>query len=81
VTELSLEGFNHQNVIFGLFIERGDNGYRIELEPRYGLSGAITAKTVRVALAPGTPSNSRTSSRSSARPLAADDPARIAEAC
>jgi hypothetical protein len=81
VTELSLEGFNHQNVIFGLFIERSDNGYRIELEPCYGLSGAITAKTVRVALEPGTPSDSRTSSRSSARPLTAADLARIDEAC
>jgi len=73
VTELSLEGFNHQNVIFGLFIERSDNGYRIGLEPCYGLSGAITAKTVRVALEPGIPSDSRRSSRSSARPLTADD--------
>ena len=36
VTELSLEGFNHQNVIFGLFIERSDNAYRIELSRAMG---------------------------------------------
>jgi hypothetical protein len=80
VTELSLEGFSHQNVIFGLFIERSDDGFRIELEPCFGLSGAITAKTVRVALEPGVPPGTRIETRSSASPLIAHDLAHMAEA-
>ena len=71
VTELRLEEFNHQNVIFGLFVERSVHGYRIELEPCYGLSGSITAKTVRITLQPGIPPGSRIEKRSSARPVAA----------
>ena len=80
VTELSLEGFNHQNVIFGLFIERSDDGFRIELEPCFGLSGAITAKTVRVALEPGVPHGTRIATRSSARPLTTHDLVDLTEA-
>jgi Immunity protein 50 len=73
VTELNLEGFNHQNVIFGLFIERSGDRYRVELEPCFGLSGTIAAKTVRIALEPGVPPGSKLGTRSSARPLTTDE--------
>jgi hypothetical protein len=77
VTELSLEGFNHQNVVFGLYVERSDDGFQMELEPCYGLSGTITAKAVRVTLEPGAPPGSQTTTRSSARPLTDDDLKRL----
>jgi hypothetical protein len=77
VTELSLDGFNHQNVIFELFIERSGEGYRIEIESSFGLSGAIAAKTVRIALEPGEPPAARSWTRSSARPLTTDQLDRI----
>jgi hypothetical protein len=77
VTELKLEDFNQQNVIFGLFIERSEHGFQIELEPCYGLSGIITAKTVRVSLQPGLSLDGRASTRSSARPLTEDDLRRL----
>jgi hypothetical protein len=77
VTELNLDGFNHQNVVFGLYVERSDDGFRMELEPSYGLSGTITARTLRVALEPGVPPGSRTTTRSSARPLTEDELTRL----
>jgi hypothetical protein len=77
VTQLHLEGFNHQNVVFGLYVERSDDGFQIELEPCFGLSGTITAQTVRIALEPGVPSRFETRTRSSARPLTADELKRL----
>lgn len=55
-TDLSLTGFNHQNVISGLSIEKMQNGsYSLSIEPCYGLSGSIEARTLRVTLEPGEP--------------------------
>ena len=56
VADVSLTGFNHQNVISGLSIEKTQNGtYSISIEPCYGLSGSIEARTFRVTLEPGEP--------------------------
>ena len=58
VTDVELNDFSGQNVIFGLAVQRatGQNGesvYRITLDPCYGLSGRIDAKSLRVELSPG----------------------------
>ena len=55
VTELKLDGFNHQNVLGGLSIERATNGYRVELEPCWGLSGFLMTRTIQIAVSPGAP--------------------------
>lgn len=55
VSELSLNGFNHQNVIFGLSIERTDSGFRLTLDECYGLAGNIEAEKLSLHLMPGQP--------------------------
>jgi len=58
VTDIELNDFSCQNVIFGLNIEtaidqNGDNVYRVILAPCYGIGGRIDAKSLRVELSPG----------------------------
>src|SRR5258708_34764958 len=53
VVGLSLNGFNHQNVVFGLAIERIDSGYRLTLEDCYGVAGTIDASDISIRLIPG----------------------------
>jgi hypothetical protein len=55
IAQLSLEGFSHQNVIFGLSLEHSETGYLLNLEDCYGLSGSISAERVSVSLKPGKP--------------------------
>ena len=55
VVGLSLNGFNHQNVVFGLAIERIDSGYRLTLEDCYGVAGTIDASDISIRLIPGKP--------------------------
>jgi Immunity protein 50 len=52
---LSLSGFNHQNVISGLAIERVENGYRLTLEDCYGVTGTIDTTEISIRLTPGEP--------------------------
>lgn len=52
IATLVLDGFSHQNVIFGLTIERVPDGLVMTLEPCYGLSGMIEAKEMSVEFAP-----------------------------
>ena len=47
VVGLSLNGFNHQNVVFGLAIERVDSGYRLTLEDCYGVAEQLMRATFR----------------------------------
>jgi hypothetical protein len=71
VMDLQLDGFSIQNVIFGLVLRRAPNrperrGYlaldplpqdiELELEPCYGLSGLIRARSVSITFEPGKPS-------------------------
>ncbi len=44
VSGLSLNGFNHQNVIFGVGIEKTDSGFRLTFDECYGASGSIEAE-------------------------------------
>lgn len=53
ITDLKLEDFSQQNVIFGLRIEKSEGGIRLILAPCYGISGFIEAAAVSVEVAPG----------------------------
>lgn len=55
VVGLSLNGFSNQNVIFGLGIERTENGYRLALDDCYGIAGDLEAKDISIRLIPGKP--------------------------
>lgn len=57
ITDLELNGFNHQNVIDGLRIGRAQKkGWRIDLEHCWGISGFIEAHCLKIAVQPGKPS-------------------------
>jgi hypothetical protein len=56
VSELSLNGFNQQNVIFSLGIEKTDLGFRLTLGECYGLAGSIEAERLSISITPGSPS-------------------------
>lgn len=63
ITELDLNDFNHQNVIFRLALSRVDTGddspvFELLLEPCYGLAGLIRAKEISVSFSPGKPAQS-----------------------
>lgn len=55
VNGLNLNGFNHQNVIFGLAIEKTDSGFRVTLDDCYGLAGSIESEKLSFRLTPGKP--------------------------
>lgn len=55
LTDLELSGFSHQNVIDGLTLRVGSDGWVLQLEDCYGLSGSLTAREVRVEFQPGQP--------------------------
>jgi Immunity protein 50 len=55
ISDLELVGFNHQNVIFSLTVERSQDGFKLLLGPCYGLAGTLTARSIRVEFAPGKP--------------------------
>lgn len=59
VVGLSLNGFSHQNVIFGLAIERTENGYRLALDDCYGIAGDLEAKGISIRLIPGKPKDAQ----------------------
>jgi hypothetical protein len=54
----SLHGFSHQNVLFGLTIETAENGFRLNMDDSYGISGTIDAKEISIRLTPGKPTDS-----------------------
>ena len=58
VVDLNLNGFNHQNVIFGLAVEKVENCYRLTLDGCYGMAGTIDATDVSILLRPVEPAQS-----------------------
>jgi len=52
---LELFGFSHQNVIFGLTINKDDSAYKLEINPCYGLGGSLKADNISIRIAPGKP--------------------------
>ena len=60
LTALEIADFNGQNALMGLTIERGlDGGFRLELDPAYGLSGTIEARRLEISFEPGIPAGSQ----------------------
>jgi hypothetical protein len=60
VTGMQLDDFNHQNALMGLSIVRSPTeGFRVELDPAYGLSGFIEGRSLSIAIEPGIPSGSQ----------------------
>lgn len=52
VTELALNGFNGRNGLSALTLTKNAAGYMLELWPGHGISGTITARSVRVEFVP-----------------------------
>jgi hypothetical protein len=55
ITELDLEDFSCQNVLYGLALSKQDGGYKLELDSTYGVGGTISAQNVEIELTPGEP--------------------------
>jgi hypothetical protein len=47
-----IEGFNHQNVITGLFVNRSGDGFELALEWCFGVGGKIACARLRVEIQP-----------------------------
>ena len=59
VTDLELDGFNHQNALLSLELSRNAAGQiRADLEPAYGLGGFVEAAVLQIDLLPGCPAGS-----------------------
>ena len=72
IRDLEIEGFNHQNVIYGLRLLRGrdrpdrepyttgtsPSDYEIELEDCFGMGGLIRCQKISIRLTPGKPEDS-----------------------
>ena len=84
VMDLQLDGFSHQNVIMGLILRRAPDrperhGYlsqaplpddiEIEIEPCFGISGLIRARSVSIAFEPGKPDEKDESSANRTAPI------------
>ena len=52
IDELQLDGFNFQNVISDVSLEKVELGFRLKLWPCYGISGSLHAGKVRIEFAP-----------------------------
>ena len=57
ISGIELEGFNHQNVLFGLHIEKMNSGFQMNLDASYGLEGSIEFDQVSILLKPGRPAD------------------------
>lgn len=58
IRDLSIEGFNSQNVLNGISLARGSDYYELVLEEIHGLAGKFQADEMRIELDPGIPSGS-----------------------
>ncbi len=55
ITVLQIEGFNAQNVILGLRIERTETGWLVSMVPCFGLAGKLEAERIKVEVSPTKP--------------------------
>lgn len=53
ISQLELDGFSHQNVLAELTLTPSPDGYELKMWPCYGISGTITARSLRIELEPG----------------------------
>jgi hypothetical protein len=58
ISGLHLDGFNDQNVISGLGLDRSDHGYTLILEDCYGINGSIECARIFIEMEQGIPPNS-----------------------
>lgn len=58
IRDLSLEGFNSQNVLNGISLARGSDYYELILEEIHGVAGKFQADVMRIELNPSIPSES-----------------------
>jgi hypothetical protein len=58
ISALSLHDFNHQNVLSGLSIKKGDDQFELSLGGCFGLQGSIKAALLSVYVTPGLPDSS-----------------------
>ena len=59
VSTCDLAWFNNQNALFGMTLTRVDDGFELNMRAAYGVSGSITARSIRVEIAPGIPDASQ----------------------
>jgi Immunity protein 50 len=52
ITSLKLEGWNHQNVLSELWLDRTADGFVLHLPEIYGLDGKISAADISVSIEP-----------------------------
>jgi hypothetical protein len=52
VLNMSLAGFNSGNVLFGMKVEKVNEGFELSLESTYGVGGSILAKKVSIEFRP-----------------------------
>lgn len=55
IVGVNLDGFDHENVLFGLVIEKVDHGYPLTLDDCNGMTGTIEATSISIRLTPGKP--------------------------
>jgi hypothetical protein len=55
IVNTNIAGFNHQNVLSGLTVNRNADWYELSLEGIYGIDGVICANQIRVEITPGIP--------------------------
>lgn len=59
VSGMELDDFNHQNALMGLTIGRKpDDGFRVEFDSAYGVSGFVECRSLSISMEPGIPSGS-----------------------
>jgi hypothetical protein len=56
IRALTIDGFNQQNVLFGIDIQKAEQGFRVNLDASYGVEGSFEADHICFCLTPGTPS-------------------------
>ncbi len=57
ISDLHLEDFSRQNVIYSLRIEQKGEGLRLNLDPCYGIAGWIDSPAIRITFEPSTEAN------------------------
>jgi hypothetical protein len=59
IAGVDIGGFNAQNVIFGLTLNKVESGYKLQLDPCYGLAGFLVGTGLGISFEPGLPSQIR----------------------
>ncbi len=55
IVPIELQGFNQQNVLNSLRVEKRDYGWELILDPCFGVNGSIACKSLSVSIEPGAP--------------------------